>query len=98
MNPYAKADALELRGAAERSQGQAPKLRAALASWDTCRKLCEQFAYEERWRSTLRLELELYERANMLVEAAGVRARLARGFETSGPGRAERAGASEAVG
>lgn len=83
MNAYAKADAIELRGAAERAQGGAKKLGKAIESWETCRRLCERFAYEDRWTSVLQHELALYEQAAMEPKAREVRARLAGGFRRS---------------
>jgi len=81
MNAYAKADAMELRGVAQKEQRSGKKIRAALETWDICRQFCERFAYEERWRSVQDHELALYEAAQMHPEAVRVRARIALGFE-----------------
>lgn len=80
FDAYAKADAIELRGVAQ--QGQ-KKVAAAIESWETCRELCERFAYEHRWKSALERELALYTAAQLEREALQVRARLAGGFERS---------------
>lgn len=80
FNAYAKADALELRGAAQ--QGR-KKVAAAVQSWETCRELCERFAYEHRWKSVLERALALFTAAQLEGEAMQVRARLAAGFERS---------------
>lgn len=78
FDPYVKADALELRGVAQVQQRQ---VRNAVDSWKACREVCERFAYEVRWSSTLQRELELYEAGHMEREAVGVRALRAGGFE-----------------
>jgi len=80
FNAYAKADALELRGAAQEGQ---KKVAAAVESWEICRELCERFAYEARWKSALERELAVFSAAHLERDALAVRARIAGGFERS---------------
>lgn len=81
MDPFAKADALELRGVALQ-RGLTPEAsESALASFESCLSVCERFGYETRWTSALSHQIAIYGGQARATEQRRALRRLDEGFE-----------------
>lgn len=74
LNPFAYADLLEQKGDAQLAQG---KNADGLDSYRKCDDLCAKYAYYHRWKSVLKRQIALYERARMTEERDELARRLA---------------------
>jgi len=80
MNPYVKADVLELRGLAQIQQNKA---RDAIESWNASAGLSEKFSYKDRWESALNHLVDLYKKIGDQGNLFIVETRIRKGMQSA---------------